>query len=245
MRLNELNPLEPDHLSLSTLARAVWNALFFYFAANDAVSGVVELPLPSQPLSQALLLLGASVVSPSWEISRSAIFQLFHYAAASTIPIPFPYIPATTGTVSHPTRPHHPSTLKPIYSRYIPALESYFKMNLTTPNDLDTIHAWMNSPRVDLYWEQKGSRHDHERFIAERIEDRHLLSIIGSFVPKDGEGELKEAEAATYLELYWVKEDRLGALYDVRDYDRGESFCSSARKSELMVSENRNPHAGR
>lgn len=227
LRLNELNPLEPDHQRTPQVARAVWNALFLYFAANEAVTGTIDLPLPSQPLADALLSLGATVVSPSWEISRSAIFQLFQYAVASSIPIPYPYLPTTTGAVTHPTRPLRPSSSVPLYSRYIPALESYFKLQLCTPNDLETIHSWMNTPRVDLYWEQKGSLADHERFIAEHIVDRHLLSIIGSFVHVNSEGEVKEPEPATYLELYWAKEDRLGALYDAKDYDRGSHFVLS------------------
>lgn len=181
---------------------------------------------------------GATHQELKYTLSRSAIFQLFHYASAEATPPPFPYLSATaTGasTLTHPLRPSKPApSHKPIYSRLIPHLASHFKLSVCGPNDVPLLHSWLNDERVDEFWQEKGTIEQHEQFVAERTADPHVIPVIGSYVETTAEGEMKrEPEPATYSEIYWVKEDRLGPLMDVRDYDRGAfafafSLCAEA-----------------
>jgi hypothetical protein len=81
---------------------------------------------------------------------------------------------------------------------------------------------WLNDERVDEFWQEKGSMEQHEKFLAERTADPHVMPVIGSYVETSSEGAVLREAQATYSEIYWVKEDRLGPLMkDVRDYDRG------------------------
>ena len=172
---------------------------------------------------------GATQEETKYTVSRSAIFQLFRYASSATIPPPFPYLPRTSSAdLVHPQRPPKPLPGKTLYSRLIPHLDSHFKLSVVGPNDTPLLHKWLNDDRVDEFWQEKGSLEQHEKFVAERTADAHVIPVIGSYVQTTPEGEMaREPEPATYSEIYWVKEDRLGPLMsDVRDYDRGEILMS-------------------
>ena len=109
-------------------------------------------------------------------------------------------------------------------SRQIPHLDCYFKLAVCGPNDLPTLHTWLNDERVDVFWQEKGTWEQHETFLAERTADAHVVPVIGSYVTASKEGVVEADEQATYSEVYWVKEDRLGQLLGeakVDDYDRG------------------------
>lgn len=193
--------MEPDHLTIYDVARAAWNALFFYFGGEARIASI-DLPLPSNLLHEALLTLGAIHESPNYTITRSAIFQSFSYAQGKSIAIPFPYVPSTSAAgLVHPMRPKKPSSIKPIYSRYIPHLEAYYKLDVLTSNDLSIMHTWLNDERVDVFWQEAGTLEVHEEFVRGRIEDKHTVAVIGSYVPISKEGDLKEAEPATYTEV--------------------------------------------
>ncbi|GAA6042400.1 hypothetical protein JCM8097_004498 [Rhodosporidiobolus ruineniae] len=246
LRLNKLDPAAPPYDVPST-TQALWNALFKYFAKGKDTPAqlTVETVLPSDALDAALLQLGATKdAPPRYTLSRSAIFQLYDYA--SDIPeshhsptAPFPYLPVTPpagspSTLTHPLRPPKPNPSSILYSRYLPHLTtnplrpSYFKLAQCTLKDLPTLHTWMNDPRVDQFWMEKGSLEDHQKFIEGRTADPHTLAVIGSYVELGDAGKGDEAiekeEPAVYAEVYWGKEDRLGPLMPegmVQDYDRG------------------------
>ena len=81
--------------------------------------------------------------------------------------------------------------------------------------------------------QEAGTWERHEAFVADHIADPHVVSVIGSYLKEADTARGDElAEQATYSEIYWVKEDRLGVTMvaqgnnDVRDYDRG-ALCSS------------------
>ncbi|GAA6052849.1 hypothetical protein JCM3770_006280 [Rhodotorula araucariae] len=240
LRLNKLDPDAPPYDVPST-TQALWNALFKYFARGKDTPPVLEVEpvLPNEALDSALLELGATKQSPRYLVSRSAMFQQYDFA--SDIPethhtprAPFPYIPVTPpagapSPFTHPLRPPkpHPSAL--LYSRFLPHLTenparpTYFKLETCTLAHLPTLHGWMNDPRVDQFWMEKGDMDQHRKFIEEHTADPHNLSVIGSYVQLDGAKE-KDPEPAVYAEIYWVKEDRLAPLMPegtVQDYDRG------------------------
>ncbi|SCZ99549.1 BZ3500_MvSof-1268-A1-R1_Chr3-1g06088 [Microbotryum saponariae] len=163
-------------------------------------------------------------------ISRGAVFQLFKYACTSNQGAPlFPYVVAETAGTVHPLRPTKPVPSSTIYSRHIPHLEQFFSLHVAGPSDLDTLHvnfeAWLNDERVDVFWQEKGSFEQHRKFLADRTSDAHVLPVIGSYLPDTTpEGHVNTSkEPATYSEIYWVKEDRLGSLMEgVQGYDRGQ-----------------------
>lgn len=234
MRLTNIDPEAPPHSTLA-VTRALYNALLPYFAGgSDApASYVVEFPLPSLALHAALMTLGATQVSPHYVLTRSVIFQLYSYASSALAPIPFPYTPTSTTDISHPVRAPKPSASSPLYSRIIPHLDSsYFKLSLCTQNDLSILHSWLNDDRVDQFWMEKGAWEAHEKFLEDKKQDPHVLPVIGSYVVAKG-GVVENSAPATYSEIYWVKEDRLGQYMakdklEVDDYDRGEYFLISS-----------------
>ncbi|GAA5982542.1 hypothetical protein JCM10908_006692 [Rhodotorula pacifica] len=240
LRLNQLDPQAPPYDVPST-TQALWNALFKYFArGRDAPERLeVEPVLPAEALDSALLALGATKDAPRYTITRSALFQLYDYATDvpethHTPRLPFPYLPTTPAagspsTLEHPLRPPKPSPSHLLYSRFLPHLTTepesptYFKLSTCTLKDLPTLHGWLNDPRVDQFWMEKGTLEQHRAFIEERTADPHVLPVIGSYVNLPAQGETPE-EQAVYAEIYWVKEDRLGPLMPagtVQDYDRG------------------------
>lgn len=165
---------------------------------------------------------------------RSAIYQLYHYAHTSTLPIPFPHIPIPleikSQISSHPLRPAKPLAPTLLYSRHISHLSSHFKLSVCGLGDLNTLHGWLNDDRVDRFWQEKGTWEAHESFLLERTADPHVIPVIGSYVTEgDKAGDRMEEceskeERAIYAEIYWVKEDRLGQYLGaerVEDYDRG------------------------
>ncbi|KAJ8291455.1 putative lysine N-acyltransferase C17G9.06c [Rhodotorula toruloides] len=244
LRLNKLDPDAPPYDVPST-TQALWNALFKYFArGRDSPDKLeVEPVLPAEALDLALMELGATKKSPRYTISRSAIFQLYTYA--SDVPethhaprAPFPYLPITPpegspSTLTHPLRPPKPNPSSLLYSRFLPHLTTdpqspvYFKLSTCTLKDLPTLHNWMNDPRVDQFWMEKGSMEQHQQFIEKNTRDPHVIPVIGSYVElreENGQVRQQPEEQAVYAEVYWVKEDRLAPLMPagtVQDYDRG------------------------
>lgn len=134
--------------------RPLWNALWCYVSRGSSApsSFQIDLPLPSPALHSALVALGAEELHPSYRITRSALFQLFQLSGGSAVPPPFPYLPMTSPdqSTTYPRRPPKPAGT--IYSRRIPHLDEFFKLEVCTPNDVALLHNWFNNPRVDHFW---------------------------------------------------------------------------------------------
>ncbi|KAJ5206798.1 Acyl-CoA N-acyltransferase [Penicillium cf. griseofulvum] len=80
------------------------------------------------------------------------------------------------------------------------------------PSDLDTMHRWMNVPRVEAMWAEGGPKSVQEKFLLASLTSRHSFPVIGCW----------DGKPFGYFEIYWVKEDPLGRLVDhVGNYDRG------------------------
>ncbi|KAI9931751.1 hypothetical protein ASPWEDRAFT_25394 [Aspergillus wentii DTO 134E9] len=79
-------------------------------------------------------------------------------------------------------------------------------------SDLDTLHKWMNDPRVNAAWGEGGPIEKQEGFLRSNLKNKHSFPVIGCW----------DGKPFGYFEIYWVKEDRLGRLIDgVTNYDRG------------------------
>lgn len=145
-----------------------------------------------------------------FDCTRGAFFQR---------PEPWLLGPASAGyplryTVSqgkrHPVRPPIPSGV--VYRRRVAAIDAVVTLRtVSIADDLDTIHRWMNDPRVAAFWELAGSRESHAAYVENILADRHVHPLIGCF----------DGNPFGYFEAYWAREDRIAPFYDVRDYDRG------------------------
>jgi len=79
-------------------------------------------------------------------------------------------------------------------------------------SDLDTLHKWMNDPRVLAMWGVGGPKTQQEKFLLDNLTSKHSFPVIGCW----------DGRPFGYFEIYWVKEDPLGRLVDhVDNYDSG------------------------
>lgn len=80
-------------------------------------------------------------------------------------------------------------------------------------SDSELLHKWMNDPRVARSWGEDGPLSHQEEFLKNGLQSKHCFPVIGCF----------DGKPFGYFEMYWVKEDRLGAYLggNVGDWDRG------------------------
>ncbi len=109
----------------------------------------------------------------------------------------------------HPIRP--PRSEGVLYRRHIPWLDQWLTLRALDISDLETFHRWQNDPRVAEFFEETGTLDEHRDYIARLLADPHMLPLIGALDGRD----------FGYFELYWCRENRLGAQYDAAAWDRG------------------------
>ncbi|WP_179381005.1 GNAT family N-acetyltransferase [Jannaschia marina] len=110
----------------------------------------------------------------------------------------------------HPLRPANPEGL--VYERHFAdAGVTVAFWSVEVDRDLDMFHRWQNDPRVAYFWEEDKSKEELRAFLETRQADPHNFSVIGTY----------DGEPVGYFEIYWAREDRLGAHYDAGAWDRG------------------------
>jgi RimJ/RimL family protein N-acetyltransferase len=139
------------------------------------------------------------------------------------LPTPVVYTtPGVGGAVRHPIRSRPQRRL---YRRHIPALNSILTFRLAQLEDAPLVNKWMNVPRVAAFWGEEGTVDQTTDFLRRGLQKRHSFPVIGSWedvVVRDGAVvESGVQEPFGYFEVYWVKEDVLGAYVDANDWERG------------------------
>ncbi|MFQ1700071.1 GNAT family N-acetyltransferase [Loktanella agnita] len=121
--------------------------------------------------------------------------------------------PQTMMPGPHGRHPHRPA--KPqgeMYRRYIPWLDQRFSLRaLVQTRDLDLFHRWMNDERVAAFFDEAGTLDEHRAYLARMAADPHMMPVLGCL----------DDEPFCYFELYWARENRIGAHYDAGAWDRG------------------------
>ena len=109
----------------------------------------------------------------------------------------------------HPTRPPKPEGL--LYRRHIPWLDQWITLHALDMGDLVTFNRWQNDPRVAAFFEEEGTMDAHRSYLETLMNDPHILPIVAALDGRD----------FAYFELYWARENRIGAQYDAEPWDRG------------------------
>ncbi|KAL1864126.1 hypothetical protein Daus18300_007906 [Diaporthe australafricana] len=122
---------------------------------------------------------------------------------------------AVAGTqVWHPRRAPKPRPGSTLYSRWVPHLRENFSMVALDHTDeahVGLFHAWQNDPRVSQGWNETGTLEQHRGYLRRMHEDAHQLAVLAAF----------DGVFFAYFEIYWAREDKLGAYYPSLDFDRG------------------------
>jgi siderophore synthetase component/RimJ/RimL family protein N-acetyltransferase len=144
--------------------------------------------------------------SALWLVNAQGIAETTAYlpVLASTIQA------SQTIPVTHPQRPTHPQGIFYRRFNYELAQEVSFKL-ACADKDLKLFHQWMNQPRVASFWELDKDQAELKTYLENALNTPHQFPVIA----------MLDGITFGYFELYWAKEDRLGAYYEAQDYDRG------------------------
>ncbi|KUI58344.1 hypothetical protein VP1G_05684 [Cytospora mali] len=131
---------------------------------------------------------------PETPYATCAVPALTHVMSAEPGPV----------LVRHPRRAPKPRPGSTIYSRMV-ALDHADAAHLAL------FHAWQNDPRVSQGWNLTGSADQHREYLARMHADPHKFAVLAAF----------DGAFFAYFELYWAREDQVGAYYNSLDFDRG------------------------
>ncbi len=115
-----------------------------------------------------------------------------------------------TRQIYFPLRPARPQG--EVYRRYDAQIKRTLSFRLVDiEQDAERFTRWMNSPRVNAFWEMAGPQEEQEKYLQRLLDSSHAYPLIGCF----------DDEPFGYFEVYWAPEDRIGRHYRWQPFDRG------------------------
>lgn len=109
-----------------------------------------------------------------------------------------------------PQRPARPNG--EVYRRYDPQIKHTLSFRLPeVERDAEQFTNWMNSPRVDAFWEMSGPLEAQAAYLQRQLDSSYCYPLLGCF----------DDRPFGYFEVYWAAEDRIGRHYRWQPFDRG------------------------
>ena len=110
----------------------------------------------------------------------------------------------------YPQRPRRPEG--EVYRRYDAQCRRTLSFRVADiAEDAERFTRWMNSPRVNAFWEMAGPQEEQEKHLRAQLDSAYCYPLIGCF----------DDEPFGYFEVYWAAEDRIGRHYRWQPFDRG------------------------
>ncbi|SNX81345.1 uncharacterized protein MEPE_00050 [Melanopsichium pennsylvanicum] len=117
-----------------------------------------------------------------------------------------------TSPLAEPFKP--PASAGPIYSRFIPGLNSHLTFRVASSSnskDVDLLTAWHATDRVNEGWRQRLSREDQLAGLQQGEKNPYTIGLIGEW----------DGQPWGYVEIYYSKHSNLKDFYDAGQHDRG------------------------
>ncbi|SPO20550.1 uncharacterized protein UTRI_00026 [Ustilago trichophora] len=189
------------------------------------VSSKLAILDPSTPPSLSTPGAKTQVDTGRLLVSRAAFWQGFGSPTAGFAPWVLPLADAATVTaltssnaetvtspLAAPFKP--PPSAGPIYSRFIPGLNSHLTFRVASSNnskDVDLLTAWHATDRVNEGWRQRLSREDQLAGMQSGEKNPYAIGLIGEW----------DGEPWGYVEIYYSKQSNLKDFYNAGQHDRG------------------------
>jgi len=110
----------------------------------------------------------------------------------------------------YPVRPVRPEG--EVYRRYDPQIKKTLSFRVAdVQQDAERFTRWMNTPRVNAFWEMAGTQAEQESYLSKQLDSAYCYPLIGCF----------DDQPFGYFEVYWAAEDRIGRHYRWQPFDRG------------------------
>lgn len=241
-RFAECRVSSPDGAQLDS--KKMWNWLNAFFAlwpqqehvlirteglAADVVTYLVSSKLatldPSKPPSLSTPGGKTQIDTTRLLVSRAAFWQGNGAPTPAFAPWVLPLADAATlsaltssnaetitSPLAEPFKP--PPSAGPIYSRFIPGLNSHLTFRVASSNnakDVDLITGWHATDRVNEGWRQRLSREEQLEGMRKGEANAYTLGLIGEW----------DGEPWGYVEIYYSKHSNLVDFYTAGQHDRG------------------------
>lgn len=192
---------------------------------TELLSSRLAILKPTTPPSVSVSGAKTQVDTSSLLIARAAFWQGLGAPTTGFAPWVLPLADAAivtalsssnTETVTSPlTEPFRPPpSAGPIYSRFIPGLNSHLTFRVASsanPKDVDLLTAWHATDRVNEGWRQRLSREDQLAGMQNGERNPYAIGLIGEW----------DGEPWGYVEIYYSKHSNLNDFYTAGQHDRG------------------------
>lgn len=193
------------------------------FDCEEIIQGAIEVLFISYPIKEIELINSIGYCRSDLRMLRKDNSIILSREAFSALPgiwtskermLATPVNWVKTKEVLHPER-ENPQANDRLYERFVSAIQKTVSFRVIDPEkDLKIFFEWQHKPRVSFFWEMTLSENELRDYLQRSLADPHSIPTI---VELDG-------RAIGYIEFYWVKEDRLGPIYDSGHFDRGFHF---------------------